>query len=93
MIIEIEGVDGVGKTTCIDLIKSLLDEKNIKHLITREAGNPFLPICKTLRELALDPQHALSKESMECLFLAQRIENAKWYKSLEPETLVISDRG
>lgn len=77
------------------MLQKLLEEymPEMPLQITREAGNHHVPVCGILRKLALEPQHGLSKESMECLFLAQRIENAKWFESLDKESIVISDRG
>ncbi len=75
------------------MLDELLSQKKIEHVLTREAGNKNVAVCGQLREIALNPKYNLGPEAMECLFAAQRFENFKWYKSLDPKTMVVSDRG
>lgn len=81
--IAFEAKDGAGKTTCLKYCLEQLKERGYSALETREVGNPNIPACVKLREFVLDPNSKLSGESMELLFSAMRIENEKWYKTLE----------
>ena len=40
--ITLEGVDGAGKSTCINFIKKYLTDRNFNYLFTREPGGTFL---------------------------------------------------
>jgi thymidylate kinase len=75
-------------------MKELCEETGLNAVFTQEAGNPALPICKIMRDLALDTQHKKTCETMELLFAAQYFENHQWFMDLPPETqVVVSDRG
>jgi len=50
--VTIEGVEGVGKSTNIDLLRSILDARAIPYISTREPGGT--PISEKIRELMLD---------------------------------------
>lgn len=52
MFISVEGSDGSGKSTQIELLKEYLESKNIKVVITREPGGT--PISEKIREIILD---------------------------------------
>jgi dTMP kinase len=94
--IEIEGVDGCGKTTALKYLIERAKKRKLKVVETREVGNPHIPICVKLREIVLDPKSGLSGEAMELVFSAMRIENDRWLKELqktESPDLVVSDRG
>jgi len=79
LVIEVEGVDGVGKTTAFKYIKEKLAEK---FLLTtfRENGNELVPECLKLRQIVLDPESNLSNTAMEMLFSAMRVENKAYLK-------------
>lgn len=95
--IEFEGTDGAGKTTGLKYFINKARNLGYKAIETREVGNPNIPVCLQLRELALSPGSNLSGESMEFIFSAMRIENEKWLNnlknSLNPPDFVVSDRG
>ena len=48
--ITLEGVDGAGKSTHIDFIKSYFELKSLEHIVTREPGGTvtgeiFINVC------------------------------------------------
>lgn len=57
--ITIEGVEGVGKSTNIEHLQSLFDERNIKYILTREPGGTLLG--ERIRELLL----SISDETLD----------------------------
>ena len=65
--ITIEGAEGVGKTTNMAFIKKWLDEKEIKHILTREPGGT--PIAESIRDLLLVPRNEIVDESTELLLM------------------------
>ena len=86
MYIAIEGIDTVGKTTQIDLLK----EKFPDAVITKEPGGSRLG--KTIRTLVLE-ENSFSKRAEFLLFLADRAEHIE--KLIKPnlKKLIISDRS
>ena len=50
--ITVEGIEGAGKTTCMDSIKELLSKSNIGYVSTREPGGTLL--AEKIRNLLLD---------------------------------------
>jgi thymidylate kinase len=93
LLIELEGIDGAGKTSAHKTLSDLLTANGIKHIGTREAGNPNIPLCVQLRKMALHDLAIEDHEARECVFAAKRILNRKWYRSLDPTIVVVSDRG
>lgn len=92
--IEIEGVDGSGKTTGLKYLIEQLEKKGQKVLETREVGSPLIPTCVKLRELVLSPESNMSGESMELVFSAMRLLNQDYYKKVENNyDFIVSDRG
>lgn len=93
ILIEIEGIDGSGKTSAMESMSLALKKDKIPHILTKEAGNPHLPVCSMMRDLALNPKYNLKPEAMECLFTAMRFANYEWLNTKGDEEIVISDRG
>lgn len=92
--IEIEGVDGSGKTTGLKYLIEQLEKKGQKVLETREVGSPLIPTCVKLRELVLSPESNMSGESMELVFSAMRLLNQDYYRKVENNyDFIVSDRG
>lgn len=92
--IEIEGVDGSGKTTGLKYLIEQLEKKGQRVLETREVGSPLIPTCVKLRELVLSPESNMSGESMELVFSAMRLLNQDYYKKVENNyDFIVSDRG
>jgi dTMP kinase len=91
--ITIEGVEGVGKSTNIAFIQSILDEKGIPFLATREPGGTELG--EGIRRLLLDKNHKGMTALTELLLMfaarAQHVDEV-----IEPALAcgrwVISDR-
>ena len=50
--ITVEGIEGAGKTTCMDTIKQLLTKNSIEFIATREPGGT--PLAEKIRALLLD---------------------------------------
>ena len=49
--ITVEGIEGAGKTTCMDTIKELLTKNSIQFITTREPGGT--PLAEKIRALLL----------------------------------------
>jgi len=93
-LLEIEGVDGCGKSTAVKYVVEQLRIRGYKTLETREVGNIHIPFCSKLRELILDPEYKLSGEAMELAFSCMRTENQRFYRSVENDyDFCVSDRG
>lgn len=89
----LEGGEGVGKTSNITFIQSLLEEKNIPVLLTREPGGTVL--AEAMRELLLDKNQEEIAEQTELLMMfAARAQHIKHVikPALEQGTWVLCDR-
>jgi len=88
--ITLEGVDGAGKSTCINFIKKYLADKNINSIFTREPGGTLLG--EKLREILLHDE--ITPETETLLMFAARSEHVQ--KVIKPNLrsglIVISDR-
>jgi dTMP kinase len=72
--ITIEGIEGVGKTTNIEFIDSLLREAGREVVLTREPGGT--PIGEDIRELLLGHKHdGMSDDTELLLMFAARAEH------------------
>lgn len=94
LFITIEGVEGVGKSTNIDVIKRHLTDKKIDFVVTREPGGTFL--AEKIRELLVKThiEENLSDLSELLLIFASRAQHLE--KLIKPTlakgTWVICDR-
>ena len=94
LFITIEGVEGVGKSTNIDVIKGYLTDKKIDFVVTREPGGTFL--AEKIRELLvkIHIEENLSDLSELLLIFASRAQHLE--KLIKPTlakgTWVICDR-
>ena len=52
--ITVEGIEGAGKTTCMDTIKELLTKNSIEFITTREPGGT--PLAEKIRALLLNEE-------------------------------------
>lgn len=69
LFITIEGPDGAGKTSLINQLAPMLEEKITKEiLLTREPGG--IPIAEKIREVILDPSHTEMDDRTEALLYA-----------------------
>lgn len=93
LFIVMEGPDGSGKTTQINLLEQYLKEAGYECLITREPGGTV--IGEEVRELILNPEHKeMSSVTEMLLYAASRAQLVHEVigPALEAGRIVISDR-
>ena len=94
MYIVIEGQDGTGKTTQIELLKKHFEEQGKTAVIMNEPDGD-LPQAHDLRDIILERGYDLEPLTNILLFTAARVE--LWRKIAEPalrnDTIVISSRN
>ena len=93
LFIVMEGPDGSGKTTQINLLKEYLEEAGYECLITREPGGTV--IGEEIRQLILNPEHKeMSPVTEMLLYAASRAQLVHEVigPALEEGKNVISDR-
>lgn len=93
LFIVMEGPDGSGKTTQINLLKEYLEEADYECLITREPGGTV--IGEEIRQLILNPEHKeMSPVTEMLLYAASRAQLVHEVigPALEEGKIVISDR-
>ncbi len=75
--ITIEGPDGSGKSTQIELLHSYLRARNLPVLVTREPGGT--PAGEAIRKILLEPvaTHELAAETELFLFAASRAQHVR----------------
>lgn len=89
----LEGPDGSGKSTQVELLKEYLQEKGYKCIITREPGGTV--IGEKIRNLILDPDHKEMSDVTEMLlYAASRAQLMKEVvgPAIENGIMVLSDR-
>ena len=93
LFIVMEGPDGSGKTTQINLLTEYLEEAGYECLITREPGGTV--IGEEIRQLILNPEHKeMSPVTEMLLYAASRAQLVHEVigPALEEGKIVISDR-
>ena len=93
LFIVMEGPDGSGKTTQINLLKEYLEESGYECLITREPGGTV--IGEEVRQLILNPEYKeMSPVTEMLLYAASRAQLVHEVigPALEEGKIVISDR-
>ena len=93
LFIVMEGPDGSGKTTQINLLKEYLEEAGYECLITREPGGTV--IGEEIRQLILNPEHKeMSPVTEMLLYAASRAQLVHEVigPAIEEGKIVISDR-
>ena len=93
LFIVMEGPDGSGKTTQINLLKEYLEEAGYECLITREPGGTV--IGEEVRQLILNPEHKEMAPVTEMLLYAAsraQLVHEVIGPALEEGKIVISDR-
>lgn len=74
--ITLEGIEGVGKTSNRDYIRTLLEETGKQCIVTREPGGT--PLGESLRELLLQHSDEQMSDDAELLMMfAARAEHIK----------------
>jgi dTMP kinase len=91
--ITIEGIEGAGKSTQMDVIRDFLDGQGRRVVVTREPGGT--PLSETVRDVLLDPENrGMSTDTELLLVFAARAEHL--HKVIEPALAsgdwVLSDR-
>ncbi|PZV99880.1 dTMP kinase [Metamycoplasma auris] len=94
--IAIEGMDGSGKTTIIQMLKNELIRRNMidNFVFTREPGSAFSKEAEKIRQLILDNENYFSQMVDALLFATSRrlnLEKGIW-PALEAGKNVITDR-
>ncbi|MCV3753454.1 dTMP kinase [Mycoplasma enhydrae] len=94
--IAIEGMDGSGKSTIIDMLKNELINKNLidNFVFTREPGSAFSKEAEKIRQLILDNENSFSSMVDALLFATSRRLNLEKgiLLALKDNKHVISDR-
>lgn len=91
--ISMEGPDGSGKTTQIELIKKYLEEKGYEIIITREPGGTV--ISEAIREIILNKDYMEMSHMTEALLYASaraQLVSEVIKPAIEAGKAVISDR-
>jgi len=91
--ITVEGTDGAGKSTQMDMLIKYLEEKGIEVVVTREPGGTN--ISEKLREIILDAENKEMTDTTEAmLYAASRAQHVeeKIIPALEEGKFVICDR-
>ena len=87
MYIAFEGIDGVGKTTQIELLKDCLKNKNIDAVFTKEPGGIDIGI----RDIVLNKR--LCVKSQTLLFLSDRAEHYERVIKDNKDKMIVTDRS
>ena len=93
MFITVEGTDGSGKTTQINLMKSYLEGKGYDVIITREPGGTS--IGEKIRSIILDPENKEMNEVTEVLLCASaraQIITELIKPAIDDRKIIICDR-
>lgn len=93
LFITMEGTDGAGKTTQINMLRDYLNEKGFNVVCTREPGGT--PISEKIREIILDKNNGEMCDITEALlYAAARAQHIKdvILPTLNDGGVVISDR-
>jgi dTMP kinase len=92
MFITFEGIDGVGKSTQIDLVQNWLDSKNMPHIRSFEPGGTELG--QEIRHLLLHRKGDVTPRSEALLYAADRAHHVetKIKPALAEGKVVLADR-
>lgn len=93
MLISFEGLDGSGKSTQIDLLKSYFDSIGLKSEVFREPGGD--PVSEKIRDILLDElQEEVFPQTELLLYIASRaqIVRSRIAPAIEKGIIVILDR-
>lgn len=95
--IVLEGTEGVGKTTQVELLSNYLKNLGFKVLVTKEPGTPHSPLTMELRNIMLNAAYEpeMTKEARE--LVSQAIRSVHLAKVVAPAIkeydFIIQDRG
>ena len=92
-LISFEGPEGAGKSSILEAILPLLEEKGIPYITTREPGG--VDIAEKIRQVILDPDHTTMDAKTELLlYIASRRQHLveRVLPALAAGTVVLMDR-
>jgi dTMP kinase len=91
-LVTLEGIDGAGKSTQVDHLASVLEQRGHRVVRTREPG--ATPLGRELRRMVLGREIALTPEAELLLFLADRVEHVATVirPALAAGAIVVCDR-
>ena len=89
-IISFEGIEGVGKSTQIDLLKSYLNNRGLKTEILREPGSTITG--EKIRDILLNSTDDLSDEAELLLMFASRAQLIKEKVTNSDLDIILFDR-
>jgi dTMP kinase len=95
MYITFEGPDATGKSTQVQKLGSILEERGVKVLITKEPGSSHDQVCMAIRKVLLNPSDVVNDRTALLLFLADRAQHLAYtvIPALEKGYTVVSDRS
>lgn len=91
--LTLEGMEGVGKSTCLKFISKYLQKKQVPFIVTREPGGT--PLSEKIRELVLGKQFPdITRDTELLLFFAARAQHVQTVimPALEKGQWVVCDR-
>ena len=89
-IITFEGIEGVGKSTQINLLKDYIESRGLSASIFREPGSTS--IGENIRSILLDSKENLSKESELLLMFAARAQLISEKVKISNTDFILFDR-
>ena len=92
LFLSIEGIDGSGKSTQLQLLTAKLGKQGIAYLLNREPGGS--EVGRQIRQILLRPGNPVSPTAELLLYFANRAQNVdeQIRPALAAGSLVISDR-
>ncbi len=92
MFFSFDGIDGVGKSTQIELFRSWLEQQGHDVLVCRDPGST--PLGDRLREIVLDNKATISATSEMLIYMASRAQMVEEIirPALDAGKTVVSDR-
>ena len=91
-LITFEGIDGSGKSTQINLLKTKFDKNNINNIVVREPGGNV--ISEKIRDILLDNKNNINEYTEVLLFMSSRSQlvNEIIKPALKNNHFVLCDR-
>ncbi len=92
LLVSLEGIDGCGKSTQMELLQNKLSQKNISFISVREPGGTAAG--EGIREVLLQTSYAITAEAELLLYMAARAELSRQViiPALTEGKLVLCDR-
>lgn len=92
LLVTLEGIDGCGKSTQVELLRNRMSQKGIDHIIVREPGGTA--VGESTRQILLNNSYSPSLQSEIFLYMAARSELTTQViePALKSGQLVLCDR-